>query len=76
MSKKMKLSLDGLRVKSFVTSLDKKAAGNVKGGTSWPPTGATNCDTICDWTEMIACTMGCLPETEECSGRPSQCPTE
>ncbi len=64
MAKKMKLSLESLRVKSFVTSLNQKEEELVKGGTSQPPTGPTNCDTICDWTEQVACTIAC--ETDEC----------
>lgn len=75
MSKKMKLSLEGLKVKSFVTALDKKNAGNVKGGTSNPPTGATACETICDWTEMAHCTYFCgdTEETDVCPETESNC---
>ena len=66
MSKKMKLSLDGLRVESFVTSLDKKTAGNVKGGTSWiSPTEVTFCETVCDMSEMVHCTYFCGGDTVE-----------
>lgn len=30
----------------------------------------------CDWTEMRHCTLGCLSETDECSGHPTECHTE
>ena len=51
MGKKMKLSLDNLKVQSFVTSLDSKHERNVKGrgciyGSHW--TGFFGCSDACD----------------------------
>lgn len=47
MAKKKKLSLEELKVESFVTSLAKKEAAGHKGGDTGPTVCYTHCLTVC-----------------------------
>lgn len=64
--KKSKLSLDELKIKSFVTAEDKKKSETVKGGIPIDPTAATQCF-VCppydDPTKLTICFVcGTYPE--------------
>jgi hypothetical protein len=69
MPKKLKLDLNGLRIQSFVTSLEKRDESKIKGGltvnTNCPETCATDCGTCgtqcgsCDTCTCDTCETNC-----------------
>ena len=72
MPKKLKLDLKGLKVQSFVTSLDKGEESKIKGGSvvntvcpvstcpgACEPPGTPTCDTICGTCETCETCVTC-----------------
>jgi hypothetical protein len=68
MPKKLRLDLDGLRVQSFVTSLDKRDKSKIKGGL----TINSNCP---DCTEVDCYTQTCFTECGTCNTCQTDCGT-
>ena len=55
MPKKLKLDLNGLKVNSFVTSLENNASKKIKGGVTWTEFITCSCAGDCYTVGMMTC---------------------
>jgi len=74
MPKKMKLDLNGLKIKSFVTSLEKDSEGRIKGGATVPTNCFPKCsfDAVCE-TEFPCETLRTCETCETCDTCHTNC---
>jgi hypothetical protein len=70
MPKKLKLDLNGLKVNSFVTSLEKQEREKVKGGVEWTDFGSCSCDGACF---SVDCYTNGQLTCESCNTEPECC---
>lgn len=68
MPKKMKLDLGGLKVNSFVTSLESREREKIKGGEPWTKFGTCSCDGGCHTVRQFTC-----DSCNTCNSEPDCC---
>ncbi len=62
MPKNLKLNLENLKIKSFVTSLGEKKQGEIRGGAT-----ASNCEECSYYSECDTCSPSMCGETCSCN---------
>lgn len=66
MPKKLKLDLNGLKVNSFVTSLENNDSKKIKGGVTWTEYVSCSCAGDCPTVYAYTCDT-CLTNCEGCN---------